>query len=294
MRNNIYIFLIVFISLYLFVFNTCTTTGQETPSLLIITDHTVIDLYDNIPASWINVVKTMVLHHTGLSHGRQVPHGLENLENENSTYNVEISTEGIPSGTNVLKVTRAQRTSYSSWEDSIGPDRYWQGESGRDWTRRTMGYHIANGDTIEASLNTWCWHFRTWTESQVNDYLASMEILEAEYPEVTFIYMTDTCDSTGDTGYNRWLRNEQIRQYCIENDKVLFDFADLEAWSADGTEQNTYFHTGSGLNIPYWHDDWITDPYYSDGHINEAACTMKAKAMWWLLARIAGWDGQPE
>jgi PKD domain-containing protein len=102
--------------------------------------------------------------------------------------------------------------------------------------------------------------------------------------------MTDTTNAAGDIGHNRWLRNEQIRKYCRDNDKILFDFADLETSSCDGSQQNTYYHAGSGKNIPYWHDDWRSEPYYNDEHINEAACTMKAKAMWWLLAMLAGWD----
>ena len=122
----------------------------------------------------------------------------------------------------------------------------------------------------------------------MEEYLSAIETLKNEYPEVTFIYITDTCDKSGSPGYNRWLRNELIRQYCKDNHKVLFDFADLESWSANGTEQNTYFYNGQ--NIPLWHEDWTKGDYYNDGHINEAACTMKAKAMWWLQARIAEWN----
>ena len=254
----------------------------------IIIDHTCTDT-NQIPAEWITAVKTMVLHHIGESHGIQVPHGLENLENENPLFEQSQSEEGIPAGSG-LKITRGQRSQYGSWELMNGPERYWQGTEGRAWTERTLDYHFNNGDTVHASLHTWCWHLRTWSENQVEDYLSSMEILEAMYPDVTFIYMTDTCDSTGDTGYNRWLRNEQIRQYSIDNDKVLFDFADLEAWSADGTEQNTYYHAASGQNIPHWHDDWSNGESNDFGHINDAATTMKAKAMWWLMARLAGWE----
>ena len=291
MKSHRYIFLTIFIIICIFIFTSCISTGQE---ISIISDHTSASSYNNIPDFWIEEVKGMVLHHTGESHGIQVPHGLETLEIEDSTFSVVVSTEGIPSETDALKVTRGQRNIAGSWFYLIGVDWYWLGEAGKDWTRRTLDYHTGNGDTVHASLHTWCWHLRDWSEYQVADYLSSMETLEAEYPEVTFIYMTDTCDTTGDTGYNRWLRNEQIRQYCIEKDKVLFDFADLEAWSADGTEQSTYFHEGSGLNIPYWHEDWSTGQQNEFGHINEAGTVMKAKAMWWLLARIAGWDGQPE
>jgi hypothetical protein len=258
--------------------------AQRTKPIII--DHTCRDI-SKIPESWINTVKSMVLHHTGQSHGRQVPHGMQNLELQNPIFEQTQGENGIPTGPG-LRITRGQRSAYNSWQSSIGPESYWQGDAGKNWTRRTMDYHFGSGNRVHASLHTWCWHLRTWTESQVNDYLASMEALEREYPEVTFIYMTDTADSAGDTGYNRWLRNEQIRRYCRANNKVLFDFADLETWSADGREKNTYYY--SGHNIPYWHPDWGSAPYYADGHINEAACTMKARAMWWLLARVAGWE----
>ena len=263
----------------------CVLAQQE-----IIVDATSTNISD-IPADWISVVKNMTLHHTGQSHGRQVPHGLSNLENQNSTYDQTQSEGGIPAG-NGLKITRGQRTSYNNYTVSVGPDRFWLGDSGLDYTRRTLDYHFANGNTIDASLHTWCWHLRSWSASQVEDYFTSMEQLESEYPDVIFIYMTDTCDKSGSSGYNRFLRNEQIRKYCRENNKVLFDFADLESWSADGSHQNTYSYGGIS-NIPLIHSDWESGIYYDDGHINEAACTMKAKAMWWLLARIAGWDGSP-
>jgi len=174
-----------------------------------IIDHNCTDI-SKIPEQYTNIVKTMVLHHTGQSHGRQVPHGMENLENENPTYDQTQGEEGIPAGSG-LKITRGQLSQYGSWNSGVGPEEYWQGESGKDWTRRTMDYHAGNSDTVHASLHTWCWHLRTWSESQVNEYLSSMEILETEYPNITFVYMTDTCDSTGDSGYNRWLRNEQSR-----------------------------------------------------------------------------------
>ena len=114
----------------------------------------------------------MTLHHTGQSHGRQVPHGMENLELQNPDYAQVQSEEGIPDGSG-LKITRAQRNQYSKWSISVDPEAYWLGEDGRDFTRRTLDYHAANGDTVHASLNTWCWHLRTWSASQVDEYLAS-------------------------------------------------------------------------------------------------------------------------
>ncbi len=43
----------------------------------IIADHTVVDLYDDIPANWIDSVKTMVLTIAGESHRAAYSMGLE-------------------------------------------------------------------------------------------------------------------------------------------------------------------------------------------------------------------------
>jgi hypothetical protein len=195
--------------------------------------------------------------------------------------------EDYPSGTGVFKVSRSLLNPYNSWKSSIGPDDYWNGEAAMNNVRRTLNYYASKGIKVDAILHTWCWHMRTATEEWINQYFASMEIFESEYPDVAFIYMTDTCDREGADGYNRWQRHEQIRKYCREHNKILFDFGELETWSADGREQSTTKY--NNVTIPYWHSDWSEGKSNDYGHINEAATVMKAKAMWWLMAQIAGW-----
>ena len=50
--------------------------------------------------------------------------------------------------------------------------------------------------------------------------------LELEFPQVTFVYMTGHLDGTGEDG-NLHQRNNQIREFCRINNKVLFDCADI-------------------------------------------------------------------
>lgn len=41
-------------------------------------------------------------------------------------------------------------------------------------------------------------------------------------------------------------------------------------------------------------DDDLAGNYSEDGdHIGRIGALRVAKAMWWMLARIAGWDGNP-
>ncbi len=64
-------------------------------------------------------------------------------------------------------------------------------------------------------------------------YLAPMTQLELDYPGVTFIYMTGHSDGTGEEG-NLHLRNQQIRDYGVANNKVLYDFYNIELYDPDG------------------------------------------------------------
>ena len=48
-----------------------------------------------------------------------------------------------------------------------------------------------------------------------------------------FVYMTGHTDGTGLDG-TLHLRNQEIRNYCKANDKVLYDFEDIESYDPDG------------------------------------------------------------
>jgi hypothetical protein len=142
------------------------------------------------------------------------------------------------------------------------------------------------------------------TEAQVSNYLNAMSQLERDYPDIAFVYMTAHLDGTGANG-NTNQRNEQIRAYCRANNKVLFDFADIESYDPDGAIN--YMPLGADQDCSYdgtnWADEWLArNPDsvlgYSFGynavdtnHTRILNCNLKGRAFWWLLARISGWEG---
>jgi hypothetical protein len=167
-------------------------------------------------------------------------------------------------------------------ETYITPDLYW--ESGGDaYTKDTLNTYSA----INVSMWAWCCQLDDYSASEVNSYLQTMSQLELLYPGVTFVYMTGNAQSIGADGYNRYLRNEQIRQYCRDNNKVLFDFADLDAWY--NGDQATYFY--SGQYIPCEHPQYNGN---QSGHTTYSSCENKGKALWWLMARLSGWEAPVE
>ncbi|MCK4488479.1 MAG: hypothetical protein KAU38_17180 [Desulfobacterales bacterium] len=139
-------------------------------------------------------------------------------------------------------------------------------------------------------MYSWCSHLNNYTFEETQDYLDTMAALEAEYPGVKFIYMTGNAQATGSLGYNRYLRNEQIRQWVQNSEnRVLFDFVDLDSWwynpDTQQWEQATYEYNGH--IVPMEHPHFNGD---EAGHTTFESCEQKGRAVWWMMARLAGWN----
>jgi uncharacterized repeat protein (TIGR02543 family) len=107
------------------------------------------------------------------------------------------------------------------------------------------------------------------------------------------IFTTGPVDGyTGESGYQRQLKHEYIRAYVqADPRRILFDYADILCYNDDGA-QNIQSWTDGGGGVHSF--PMITATNLGDGsigHIGSAGAIRLAKAQWWMLARIAGWDG---
>jgi len=243
-------------------------------------NHTCTEL-SQILMEWIDSVQTNIkLHYAHTSHGGQLTTGLSRIESSNSAYNVAIESSQLPNESDAFCIFDGQED-----ETYITPDEYWQTAEGMDKTRDVLN----NNPNINVSMWSWCCQLNSYSEEQVQAYLDSMTVLETEYPNVVFVYMTCNAQGTGAEGYNRYLRNEQIREYCSENEKVLFDFADLDAWwynsNTEEWEQATYDY--SGHTVPVEHSQFHGN---EAGHTTYESCEQKGRAVWWMMALLSGWE----
>jgi hypothetical protein len=255
--------------------------GPNTPASAFIIDHNCTDI-SRIPDQWLQQARTQFrIHYAHTSHGEQIVVGLQRLASStpaaalssvrDSRYNFYYDYCHVPSGEDGLRMMDGQQmTDYC--ETYVTPDLYWEGDSGLNITRSVL----QNFD-VNVSLWAWCTQADYYSESEVQNYLNRMTQLEAEFPHVIFIYMTGNAQSEEQ---NRAARNNQIREYCQNNNKFLFDFADFDCW------YNGEQHTVSGIPMehPHYHGD-------EAGHTTYQSCENKARAFWWLMARLAGWSG---
>jgi hypothetical protein len=172
------------------------------------------------------------------------------------------------------------------------------------WAARTRTYLNGNPD-VNVIIWSWCGQVSSATVSDINNYLSVMEGLEHDYPNVRFVYMTGHLDGTGLQG-NLHLRNEQIRNYCKTNKKVLYDFADIESYNPDDlyfgdkkpNDNCDYDKNGDGSVDSNWAIEWQNSHTSgvdwfncSSAHSQALNANQKAYAAWWLWTRLAGWDG---
>jgi hypothetical protein len=273
---------------------TVTSTGQ------IIADHTVVDKYDDIPQYYIDQVKKMWLVVAGESHSLGYMSGLIDLEAINPVYDVN----GTGSGTPEAYTTAHLRISRSTWGDLNNPTGWIYSYGEEDWftsamaitrTKAGIAYGQVNNLKMSAFGFGWCYD---GGETDMTPYLAATQ----EYIDfcATNAYNSKVYFTTGpvddwnarpdETSYLKSLAYKSIRDYvAADRTRILFDFADILCYDS-GSETPPNTQTWNGHTFPIITTNNLIPTEGS--HISNAGELRLAKAMWWMLARIVGWDGQ--
>jgi hypothetical protein len=259
----------------------------------IIINHNNIDI-TLIPEEWLTAARALTIHYGQTSHGSQILSGLGYLETyvDGTKYNYAISPGGtppsLPAGSNLLKIYTGNNYSGNTY---ITPDMYWDGTTGINHTISTAATGL-----FDYSMWSWCGQADTSDSSYINEYLVQMSAFETTFPDMRFILMTG--HNVGNPGTNLLARNQQMRDYALANNMILFDFADIETYTPDGVFYDPAIYNYSDGSCP-WCATWCAShtSYCSNlpscAHTHGLYCKIKAQAFWWMMARLAGWPGIP-
>jgi hypothetical protein len=198
------------------------------------------------------------------------------------------------------------------------------------WPQITRDYL---DDTANQDINVVMW---SWCQILGHDgdedpgYCSKMDSLIAEYgpggtkissgertESVQFIFMTGHVNGQGEEGRTNQINN-YIRNHCIANNRILYDFADIESWDPDDDYfLDDYVDDGcnylvDGNRTGNWAEEWIVGKIKMEGeddtvhnepnggdwyqcnaeHSHPLNANMKAYAAWYMFARLAGWKNQ--
>lgn len=296
MKRKIKIFAIV-----LFVFAIAPTNFSKAA---IVVDHAARTI-ESIPENWIVSAKNnlhIAYGHT--SHGSQLIDGMNGLvafmNGKGATNNLYAWNNGGTGGALDLH-DGAMAGDVGYYPDWVTYTRAYLGTP-----NGTTGRGTGTNADVNVIIWSWCGQASSQTqETMISNYLAPMTQLETDYPGIKFVYMTGHLDGGGLLG-NLHLRNQQIRNYVNANNKILYDFEDIESYDPDGTyfgdknpnDNCDYDSDANGSLDKNWAIDWqnshtVGVDWYDCGaaHSQSLNGNLKAYAAWWLWARLAGWDG---
>ena len=171
--------------------------------------------------------------------------GLLNVSNPGVYQLHGVSADNVPPGSTTAGVI---------YDDDRG-NLAGNGNYSGDWQWKVAYYQtaVSNGwcyPTVSLALSKFCfidiWYATSSSAvtTLLNTYLTSMLSLETAYPQTVFVYATmpittlsysyGSLDTEPLCDYWRNVYNNSLRTWCIANNRVLYDIADIEAHDTNG------------------------------------------------------------
>jgi hypothetical protein len=265
----------------------------ESPTHNLIIDHTSVEVFETIPDEYIEAASQLSLLFRHASVGANISQGLDCLMNKTQP-RPHFCDQGIPND-QILYDPKYNRDQWV-FEFHQPPPAQNPG-----WYNK-VSLFIERIDSLDSTESYGFTGFKfgyvdAIPGSEIEDQffndpnsmyptIKDLEDLEARHPEMRFVYWTLALGrAIGSEESDRF--NQQLRAYANDHDKILMDIADIESHTPDGAP--CFDNAGQGREA-------ICDEYTDEvnaGHLNALGNQRLAKAMWVLMARLAGWEEIP-
>jgi hypothetical protein len=314
------------------------TAGGLNTSRAIIIDHTSIELFEEIPDEYLEAARELKMLFANRSVGKNIDDALNCLTAEawhlsraycrndyydttstqwlNKTFTFEDFQSGrVPPA--ILFEPDPHKYDRSNWTFDIAEGE-WESairmfvedlvpeyiESKNVLSFQFTYFNIGHGSYIadpETGFFVDLPH-QDYYSNRLRWDIGSLEELESQYPDKIFFYWT-TSLARGIGSEEGEVFNNQMRDYVLANDKILFDVASILSHDPEGNpcydnrdgveycnSNRCEDHPDDGQSYPAICQYYTTET--DGGHLGSVSSggLRVAKAFWVLMAEIAGWE----
>lgn len=234
----------------------------------IVVDHSNFDWYDSQNPDDFNGFSNDTYFFAHASVGGNMVNGLSDLRSSDSTryFVTSDSDDATPPASPSRGVFYEYNRGNPGWSAKVSDFE----------TYVNNGWRYPN---VTVAINKFCYIDQTADWATYRD---SMQSLESTYGNTVFVYMTIPIktDTNSEAGYQRQVFNDSLRNFISgSSSRVLFDIADIEAYSPGGVQQTSSY---SGNTYQLLHADYTDD----GGHLNGTGRVRVAKGLYTLFGRI--------
>ncbi len=275
----------------------------------------------DIPVEYIDKArKTLHIAYQHTSHGTHVSYGLFGLQDYKDGDDILFGITNNHPADNKLDFHDYALASYAE-----------EGEDASDLSRNETAFVQATRNFLDdpknAAINVVMWSWCNIAGHDVDkNYLPGMQTLIDEYGPggtkigtgpgqrenaVHFIFMTGHANKNDNVGDKKpYDQSKLITDFCNQNKYFCLDYYSIDTHDMN---DNYWEDTGDNGNSDSYGGNFYQD--FQDGHspgdgyyenkkapggsvtygahnTQHITANRKAFAMWWILARIAGWDGE--
>ncbi|RLD64820.1 MAG: hypothetical protein DRJ29_09060 [Bacteroidetes bacterium] len=276
-------------------------------STTVIADHTIAheDILRSIPDEYINAARNdlhIAYQHT--SHGTHVSRGMFGLPDYKAGDDTRFAISNNDPQDDKLDFRDYAMEAYA--ESGVDASDLSRNETA--FIQATRNY-LDDPDNSEINVIMWSWCNIAGHDVATN-YLPGMQTLINEYPSVAFIFMTGHANQNANVGDgNPKNQADLIINYCEENKFYCLDYYGIDTHDMAGNYWEDAGDDGNSSTGGNYYADWQNSHSVGDGYFENRGApggsvtygahntqhitaNRKAYAMWYILATIAGWDGE--